>query len=84
VRRNRKSDSMPARASPSDSAVPHNFSILLTCGFTFGHYAGTCFHVVYTPHPVLKELKTLFISLLFLLLKVLWLKEHWRSKKKRT
>jgi len=31
-------------------------SILLTCGFAFGHSAGMCFHVVYTPHLALKGL----------------------------
>jgi len=32
-----ESNFMPARASPSDFAVPYNFSISFTCGFAFGH-----------------------------------------------
>jgi len=39
------------------SLFSYNFSILPTCGFSFGD-AGTRFHVEYTPHPpTLKGLK---------------------------
>jgi len=47
---------MPACASPFGFAVPYNFS--LTCGFTFGHSAGTCFHDWITSHLAVTGLST--------------------------
>jgi len=63
-----ESDFMPARAVPSGFAAPYHFLISPTCGFTFGDAGtctGTCFHVEYIPHPVLKGLTALGACLIF-------------------
>jgi len=46
---------------PYGFAVTYNFSILLTCGFAFGH-ARPCFHVVHARHLALKGLINLFLT----------------------
>jgi len=48
-------------ASPSSSLITFQFHPLVVSLSEFSESAGTCFHVVYTPHTALKGLKEIFV-----------------------